>query len=196
MYLRDLTATFATALGVPPIKVVEHHRSIRDGTEAIAGTLSPSDLERMQRMFNGKPGPTGGFDVDAFGCAFFLTAFLVDGPRHTVTSKTAAIMYATSTSRCRLTDATMFGTALAAVLRDGAINARVSSVQVTHREGGLAEIHYKHGDEGFVSRFWVNNLASCKLSRAYMIGVAPSSTLNLIHQMLVANAAAGCPDHC
>ena len=40
MYLKDLTATFATALGVPPIKVVEHHRSIRDGTEAIASTLS------------------------------------------------------------------------------------------------------------------------------------------------------------
>jgi hypothetical protein len=189
MHLRDLTATFSTALGVPPIKVVEHHRSIRDGTQAIAGNLSAADLERLQRMFNGKPGPGGGFDIDAFGCAFFLTAFLVDGPRHTVTSKTAAIMYATSTSRCRLTDATMFGTALTAVLRDGAINARVSSVQVTHREGGLAEIHYEHGDKKFVSRFWVNNLAPRKLSRAYTIGVAPSTTLNLIHQMLVANAA-------
>ena len=115
MHLRDLTATFSTALGVPPIKVVEHHRSIRDGTQAIAGNLSAADLEGLQRMFNGKPGPGGGFDIDAFGCAFFLTAFLVDGPRHTVTSKTAAIMYATSTSRCRLTGATKFGTALAAV---------------------------------------------------------------------------------
>jgi hypothetical protein len=189
MYLKDLTATFATALGVPPIKVVEHHRSIRDGTEAIASTLSPSDLERLQRMFNGKPGPTGGFDVDAFGCAFFLTAFLVDGPRHTVTSKTAAIMYATSTSRCRLTGATKFGTALAAVLRDSAINARVSSVQITHREGGLAEIHYQHAGKGVVSRFWVNNLSPGEPSRAYTVGVAPPTTLSLIHQMLVANAA-------
>lgn len=188
MYLKDLTATFATALGVPPIKVVEHHRSIRDGTEAIASTLSPSDLERLQRMFNGKPGPAGGFDIDAFGCAFFLTAFLVDGPRHTVTSKTAAIMYATSTSRCRLTGATKFGTALAAVLRDSAINARVSSVQITHREGGLAEIHYQHAGKGVVSRFWVNNLSPGEPSRAYTVGVAPPTTLSLIHQML-ANAA-------
>lgn len=185
MYLRDLTETFATALGVPSIKVVEHHRSIRTGTEAIAGDFSASDLERLQRMFNGKPGPTGGFDVDAFSCAFFLTAFLVDGPRNTLTSKTAAIMCANSTSRCRLTGGTVFGTALAAVLHDGAINSRVSSVQVTLREGGLAEIHY---DERFVSRFWVSNLAPAEPSRAYTVGVAPRTTLGIIHQMLVANA--------
>jgi hypothetical protein len=189
MHLRELTETFSAALGVPTIKVVEHHRSIRDGTEAIAGNFSASDLERLQRMFNGKPGPTGGFDVDAFGCAFFLTAFLVDGPRHTVTKKTAAIMHAASTSRCRLTGETVFGTALTTVLRDSAINARVSSVQVTHSEGGLAEIHYQHAGKGVVSRFWVNNLSPGEPSRAYTVGVAPPSTLRLIHQMLVANVA-------
>ena len=60
-------------LGVPPIKVVEHHRSIRDGAETIlAGDLSALDLERLQRMFKSKPGPGGGFDVDAYGRAFFL----------------------------------------------------------------------------------------------------------------------------
>jgi hypothetical protein len=189
MYLRDLTETFAVALGIPPIKVVEHHRSIRDGTEAIASEFSEADLERLQRMFNGKPGPTGGFDVDAFGCAFFLTAFLVDGPRHTVTRKTAAIMNARSVSRCRLTHATVFGAALADVLRDSTVNAHVSTVQVTHREGGLAEIHYERGGKQLVSRFWVNNLAPGEPSRAYTVGVAPRSTLNQIHQMLVDNAA-------
>ena len=36
-------------------------------------------------------------------------------------------------------------------LRDSAINARVSSVQITHREGGLAEIHYHMWQRGCIA---------------------------------------------
>lgn len=187
MYLKELTETFSAALGVPPIKVVEHHRSIRDGAETIAGDLSAPDLERLQRMFNGKPGPGGGFEVDAYGCAFLLAAFLIEGPRHVITDKTANIMCARSKSRCPLTGTSVFGTALTTVLRDGAINARVSKVQVAH-DGGFAEIHYEQGDEGAVSQFRIKNYALPKLPRVYRIGVAPSAALNLIHQMLVAHS--------
>jgi hypothetical protein len=187
MYLRELAETFATALGVPPIKVVEHHRSIRDGAEAIAEDLPVSDFKRLVQMFNGRPGPTGGFDVDAYGCAFLLTAFLLEGPRHVITDKTANIMCARSKTRCQLTGTSVFGTALATVLCDGAINARVSKVQVAH-DGGFAEIHYEQGNEAAVSQFRIKNLALPKLPRVYRIGVAPSTALNLIHQMVVANS--------
>jgi hypothetical protein len=176
-------------LGVPPIKVVEHHRSIRDGAETIlAGDLSALDLERLQRMFNGKPGPGGGFDVDAYGCAFFLAAFLVDSPRHAIADKTADVMCARSKTPCQLTGATIFGTALATVLRDGAINARVGSVQVSY-DGGFARILYARGGKEIVSMFSVKPGSPPRdVPHIFRVVVAPFTALNLIHQMLVANS--------
>jgi hypothetical protein len=160
---------------------------LHPGAETIlAGDLSALDLERLQRLFNGKPGPGGGFDVDAYGCAFFLAAFLVDSPRHAIADKTADVMCARSKTPCQLTCATFFGTALATVLRDGAINARVGSVQISY-DGGFAKILYARGGKEIGSMFSVKPGSPPRdVPHIFRVGVAPFTALNLIHQMLVA----------
>jgi hypothetical protein len=93
-------------------------------------------------------------------------------------------MSARSKTRCPLTGTTVFGAALATVLRDGAINARVIGVHIAHA-GGIAEIHYEQGNETVVSRFHIKNPTPHKPQHVYRIGVALSSALKVIHRMLV-----------
>jgi hypothetical protein len=133
------------------------------GSQTWLDLTTSSDVDRpfdwntsgLKKAFRGRPGPGGGVEANATVLAFYLVAYLVDGPRREAAAKAIKIMLAKHVplhDRCPIPGQQLFGGALKTMLTDREVFDRVAVIRIS-ADAGFATIMFKDGD---VSEFWVS----------------------------------------
>jgi hypothetical protein len=175
MKLNTLSAHLVTLFDQPMSEFTELGRNLRetswhfDERNQEFEATSPDAANTRETPVDGtilkaKPGPGGGLEVDPFRCAFFILAYMIDGPRRETANLTWSAWHLSQAGSilsgwgadwqptiavCALTGQHLFGEALKVVLMKPEIAARVHEIRVAATEG-WAEIAY---DSDQVSRF-------------------------------------------
>jgi hypothetical protein len=169
MKLNEIMAHLAVGLGEPLGDFTELLRAVREGSEKIDAETSKllraagaKDVDRpfdwnassIKKAFSGRPGPGGGIEANATILGFYLTAYLVDGPRREAATKAINIMlarYLPLHEGCPITGQQLFGGALKTMLTDREVFDRAAVIRVS-ADAGFATIMFK---DDVVSEFWV-----------------------------------------
>jgi len=168
MKLTEIFAHLAVGLREPLGDFTELPRAVREGAEKIDGETSKllraagaKDVDRpfdwnasgLEKAFRARPGPGGGVEANATVLGFYLTAYLVNGPRREAAAKAINMMLARSLhGQCPITEQRLFGGALKTMLTDREVFDRAAVIRIS-ADAGFATIVFKDGD---VSEFWVS----------------------------------------
>jgi len=168
MKLTEILAHLAVGLHEPLGDFTELLRAVREGAEKIDAetrkqlrAAGAKDVDRpfdwnasgLEKAFRARPGPGGGVEANATVLGFYLTAYLVNGPRREIAAKAINMMLARSLhGRCPITEQRLFGGALKTMLTDREVFDRAAVIRIS-ADAGFATIMFKDGD---VSEFWVS----------------------------------------
>jgi hypothetical protein len=173
MKLTEILAYLAVGLGEPLADFMELLRAVREGSEKIDAESSKllraagaKDVDRpfdwnassLKKAFRGRPGPGGGVEANATVLGFYLTAYLVDGPRREAAAKAISMMlarYLPLGNGCPITGQQFFGGALKTMLTDREVFDRAAVIRLS-ADAGFAKIMF---EDGVVSEFWVSGKA-------------------------------------
>jgi hypothetical protein len=173
MKLTEILAHLAVGLHEPLGDFTELLRAVREGAEKIDAETSKllraagaKDVDRpfdwnssgLKTAFRGRPGPGGGVEANATVLGFYLTAYLVDGPRREAAAKAINMMlakYLPLHDGCPITGQRRFGGALKTMLTDREVFDRAVEIRVS-ADAGFAKIMF---EDGVVSEFRVSGKA-------------------------------------
>jgi hypothetical protein len=180
MRFGEILAHLAVGLHEPLADFTEMLRAVRVGAEqisardikrlreaGIADDDSPFDWNKsnLRKMFRGKSGPGGGIEADAASLGFYLTAFMVDGPRREAADRALDMTFARfqqqgDVAACPVTGQRYFGAALMTLLTDRGAFDRAVVIELSS-DAGFARIQFENDAEGrgVQSTFWVQEAA-------------------------------------
>jgi hypothetical protein len=179
MKLLEIFAHLAVGLHEPLGDFTELLRAVREGaakidaeTSKLLRTAGAEAVDRpfdwnassLKKAFRGRPGPGGGIEANATILGFYLTAYLVDGPRREAATKAINIMlarYLPLNDECPITGQRLYGGALKTTLTDREVFDRADVIRVS-ADAGFATIAFKDGQ---VSEFWVRGIAGLRKPR-------------------------------